>query len=172
MSSSFSLKTTLLWPRPLICWQSGSSRWVGSRSWDPVIFSASPYPSPLTIAWRALIILKFLCFYCRCRARSGPRASRKSPQESPDKTLWSSESRLYFHCRGRGENLNTLFLLQKYKWWHILSILCLRLSCLGCIFKKTKKQLIWTKQIPSPVISDACLARADDSTHHLERSFL
>lgn len=31
MSSSFCLKTTLLWLRPLTCWQSGSSRWVRSR---------------------------------------------------------------------------------------------------------------------------------------------
>lgn len=38
-SSSFSLKTTLLWLRQLIYWQSGSSRWVGSRLQDPAMFS-------------------------------------------------------------------------------------------------------------------------------------
>ncbi len=38
-SSSFSLKTTLPWLRPSICWQSGSSRWVRSRLRDPAMFS-------------------------------------------------------------------------------------------------------------------------------------
>lgn len=40
-SSSFSLKTTLLWLRLLICWQSGSSRWVCSRPQETLLWNNS-----------------------------------------------------------------------------------------------------------------------------------
>lgn len=65
---------------------------------------------------------------CRCWAGSGPRASGKSPQESPDKTLWPPESWFHLHCWRRGEILGKRLQLSKYgrtvssSFWNIFTL--------------------------------------------------
>lgn len=113
-SSSCFLTTTPLWLRPLICWQSGSFRWVNDhKRFCLCLHQNWPFYHSSDLHQNTAVIYHVVVPGCRCWAGSGPRASGKSPQEPPDKTLWPPESWFHLHCWRRGEILGKQ--LSKYR---------------------------------------------------------